>query len=128
VARVLVIDHEATFGELIRIVLSDEFEVTRTTNAWHALKGLLSGDWYDVILCDLEMPAIGGLELHNRVQAANRDLASRIVFVTGGSGVSPEIESLPNTILAKPFDFDALRELVRRRTGTPPPPRQATRY
>lgn len=124
VARVLVIDHEATTGELVRLVLSDEFEIIRTTNPVRALDGLLSGDWYDVILCDVELQGMRALELHERLLAANPELAARLVFVTAGiveEDVRAALDGLPNQVLTKPFDFDALRELVRRRTRSEPP-------
>jgi DNA-binding NtrC family response regulator len=120
VARVLVIDDEPRIGRSLCLALGDEFEVVSTEDAAEALKWLTAGDWFDVIFCDLMMPAMNGVELRARVSECSPDLAARIVFVTGGlllPHVQALLESVPNTVLAKPFDLDAMRDLIRRRTA-----------
>jgi CheY-like chemotaxis protein len=126
---VLIVDDERFVAEALRLVLSDEFEVVATTDATDALEWLVSGDWYDVILCDVMMPIMNGVEFRNRVHAARPDLAARIVFVTGGilwERVRNLLDSVPNAVVDKPFDTGALRELIRRRTASEPPPRRAS--
>jgi CheY-like chemotaxis protein len=125
IARVLIVDDELLVAESLRRVLSDEFEVTSTTEPASALARLTSGDeWYDVILCDVMMPAIDGVELHARVAALAPYVAARFIFVTGGillPHVQARLEGVSNLVLAKPFDFGGLRELIRRRTPVRPP-------
>jgi DNA-binding NtrC family response regulator len=126
-ARVLVIDDEIRIASALRRLLSDEFETTATTRADEALEWLTSDGWYDVILCDVMMPLMNGIELRNRVHAVRPDLAARIVFVTGGIVVAhlrDLLDATPNTVLEKPLDFGALRELIRRRARAEAP-RQA---
>ncbi|HEY1693622.1 MAG TPA: response regulator [Polyangiaceae bacterium] len=130
IARVLVIDDETLIGELLRQALSDEFEVTATTDPIEALGWLTWGDWYDVIFCDVMMPTMNGLELRDRVADVRPDLAIRIVFVTGGivlEHLRRRMAEVPNTVLEKPFDFASLREMIRRRTSSRPPPRRTAR-
>jgi CheY-like chemotaxis protein len=116
--RVLVVDDDPWVVDSLRLVLSDEFEVETTTSALRALEWLTSGRWYDVILCDVMMSELDGVELRNRVHSARPEVAARIVFVTGGI-VLPHVRDLldgvPNTVLEKPLDLGALRELIRRR-------------
>ena len=105
-------------AESLRLVLSDEFTVTATTNPEQALAGIVAGESFDVILCDVMMPVINGVELRNRIDRIAPDQAARIVFVTGGI-VIPEVRALlervPNAWLEKPIDLEGLRELIRRR-------------
>jgi CheY-like chemotaxis protein len=118
-ARVLVVDDEPLVADAIRLVLNDEFDVATTTDPAQALVWLTSDTWYDVILCDVMMPKMNGVELRNRVHAKNPALAARIIFVTGGilmASVHALLEGVPNLVLAKPFDFASLRDLIRRRT------------
>lgn len=118
VGRILVIDDEAYIADSLRLVLSDEFEVTTTSRPNDALEWLLRGDWYDVVLCDVVMPTMNGVELRNCVHAVRPNLAARFVFVTGGvvwGRVRELLDTVPNLVLEKPFDFIALRELMRRR-------------
>jgi CheY-like chemotaxis protein len=117
-ARVLVVDDELLVAESLRMVLSDEFTVAALTNPVHALASISAGESFDVILCDVMMPVMNGVELRNRIEGVAADQAARIVFVTGGI-VKPEVrallESVPNAWLEKPLDIEGLRELIRRR-------------
>lgn len=119
VARVLVIDDELLVAESLRRVLADEFEVNVVTQAGAALARLSSGEWYDVILCDIMMPGMHGVALHDHVKRDRPELAARFIFITGGI-VLPDVQALlheiTNLVLAKPLDLPALRELIRRRT------------
>jgi CheY-like chemotaxis protein len=124
IPRVLVIDDDALVARALRRVLSDEFDVSATTRPLDALEWLTSGDWYDVILCDVEMPAMDGLVLRDLIAASRPDLAARIVFLTGGW--HPRLDSVPNLVLAKPLDTDPLRALIRRRTREEPVARRAS--
>lgn len=118
VARVLVVDDEPLVAQSIRLVLADEFDVMSTTDAGDALTLLTSGAWYDVVLCDVMMPKMSGVDLRNRVHAVNPELAASIVFMTGGvlvPNIAEMLESVPNMVIAKPFDFASLREFIRSR-------------
>jgi CheY-like chemotaxis protein len=122
-ARVLVIDDEAMVAQALCVVLADEFDVRATTDPREALAWLTSGDRYDVVLCDVMMPHMNGVELRNRVHGVAPEAAARIVFITGGilhERVRRLIESVPNTCLEKPIDMPALRDLIRRRTRREP--------
>jgi CheY-like chemotaxis protein len=115
---VLVVDDEALVAESLRLVLADECSVTATTDPANALADIEAGETFDVILCDVMMPLMNGVELRNRIEGVAPDQAARIVFVTGGI-VNPEVrgllESVPNSWLEKPLDIEGLRELIRRR-------------
>lgn len=123
-ARVLVIDDEIRMASALRRLLSDEFETEATTRAEEALELLTSDAWFDVILCDVMMPSMTGIELRDRVHAVRPDLAARIVFVTGGivmAHLRDRLDATPNTVLEKPLDFGALKELIRRRARAEAP-------
>jgi DNA-binding NtrC family response regulator len=128
VGRLLIVDDESRLADAVRRLLSDEFEVTVTSLPIEALKWLLCGDWYDVILCDVMMPVMNGVQLHDRVHAVHPELAARFVFVTGGVSVDSVrqlLDSVPNLVLERPIDFGALREFIRRRVISKPPPRRS---
>ncbi len=119
VARVLVIDDEFLVAESLRRVLADEFEVIVATETSTALARLTSGDWYDVVLCDIMMPGMNGIALLEHVKRTAPELALRFIFITGGivlPHVQTMLKSVSNLVLAKPLDLPALRELIRRRT------------
>jgi CheY-like chemotaxis protein len=115
---VLVVDDEPLVAESLRLVLSADFSVTITTDAMEALGWISSGQTFDVILCDVMMPNLNGIQLRDRIEAVAADQAARIVFVTGGillPSVRGLLESVPNAWIEKPIDLEGLRDLVRRR-------------
>ena len=114
--RILVIDDEPRLLETVRIVLKDEHDVTTTTGAREALDRLLGGDPYDLILCDLTMPGMTGMDLFGRLATARPDLARRIVFMTGGAVTAASAALLADKqhrYLEKPFRPGELLAFVR---------------
>jgi len=113
--RVLVIDDEETLGQAIRRYLAQDHDVDAVTSARVALDLLAGGARYDVILCDLMMPQISGIELHESVTKLDPAQAGRMVFVTGGAFTDSArtfFETTNNPRIEKPFDLKTLRHLV----------------
>ncbi|HEX8793392.1 MAG TPA: response regulator [Polyangiaceae bacterium] len=81
VGRVLVIYDGPLFPEALRQALADELEVKVVTDAQQALASMIVGHWFDVVLCKVAMPGMGGGELRNRVRAESPEQAARFVFV-----------------------------------------------
>ena len=85
------------------------------TSARVALDLLAGGARYDVILCDLMMPQITGIELHGSVMKLDAAQAGRMVFVTGGAFTESArtfFETTNNPRIEKPFDLKTLRHMV----------------
>lgn len=74
-ARVLLVDTDEPMAQSMLLALSSESHVTWTPDAFQALRWLGSGDWYDVILCELELPKMSGLELEAAVSVHHPQLA-----------------------------------------------------
>lgn len=113
--RVLVIDDEDIVGRTIERILSRFHDVHVEVDPSQGLSRLARGEEFDVVLCDLTMPVVNGMEVYRRIAAANPDLAARIVFLTGGV-LSDEIEEFlqgcSNTALRKPFSVNRLLDVV----------------
>jgi len=113
--RLLVVDDEPEVGDALRRILGREHEVDAVTTAAHALR-LLEAQSYDLILCDLLMPEMTGMELYELLARARPDVARCVVFMTAGPfhGESRAfLDRIPNACLDKPFDADALSSLLR---------------
>jgi CheY-like chemotaxis protein len=116
-ASVLVIDDEPLITKGMRRMLRDH-DVVAAEGAREALGRILAGEHFDVILCDLMMPEMTGIELHEEVARHAPAMLERMVFVTGGAFTEsaraflarPGIEHLE-----KPVDFKLLRSLIRAR-------------
>jgi CheY-like chemotaxis protein len=114
--HVLVIDDEASLCTVIRRTLGSEHEVVTVTSARQALELFDGGERYDIVLCDLMMPQMSGMELHAELMRLVPDQAQKMIFMTGGA-FSEEAASfltkVSNPTVEKPFKTTALRELVR---------------
>jgi len=116
--RVLVIDDEPLVGTSIRHALASEHDVSVTTAARQALDEIQAGDRFDLILCDLMMPELSGVEFYQELSQLAPSQLERVVFLTGGAftGAAEEfLARVSNPCLEKPFDVPFLVGMVRER-------------
>ena len=113
--RVLVIDDEESLALAIARYLKHDHEVVAVTRGRDALERLTRGERFDVILCDLMMPQVTGMEFHAGITQLDPAQAERIVFVSGGAftvAARQFLDAVPNRRIEKPFDLRRLRDLV----------------
>ncbi len=70
---------------------------------------------FDLVLCDVMMQGMSGMDLHKWLVNRNRALARQMVFVTGGAftpKASEYLSRVGNLKLEKPFDLANLKRLV----------------
>ena len=113
--RLFIVDDEATMLRTLARALGREYHVATLTSPEEALRHLTSGESWDIILSDVMMPVMNGVEFARRLAQARPDLAGRIVLMTGGAftpmaRTALERSGLP--VIAKPFELDALRALL----------------
>jgi two-component system, cell cycle sensor histidine kinase and response regulator CckA len=103
--RVLVVDDDAFVARAIRRLLRSNHVVTLANGGREALE-LMAKDEFDVVFCDVMMPVMTGLELHQEVRTRFPLLAERFIFITGGP-FTPEARELfdqvKNPCIQKPF-------------------------
>jgi signal transduction histidine kinase/ActR/RegA family two-component response regulator len=112
--RLLVVDDEVLVARAVRRVFDKEFRVDVALDGQVALEKLRKAD-YDVVLCDVMMPGISGLDVYRQVRSENEALARRFVFATGGlfsQELSDSVKRLSNMIIEKPFDPAELRRVI----------------
>jgi PAS domain S-box-containing protein len=113
--RVLVIDDEESLALAIARYLTQDHVGVAVTRGRDALDRLTRGERFDVILCDLMMPQVTGMELHAGIAQLDPAQAQRIVFVSGGAftvAARQFLDAVPNRRIEKPFDLRRLRDLV----------------
>ena len=115
-ARILIIDDEPMILSALRRAIGAEYRVTCVSDGRDALARLKRGERFDVILCDLMMPELTGMDLHDELAKAAPDVVERMIFVTGGA-FTPRarefLDRIPNARVEKPVDFQNLRILIR---------------
>jgi two-component system NtrC family sensor kinase len=111
--RALVVEDEPALGAAVAEALSDAgFVVERAGDGEEGLTRLAEST-YDLIVCDLKMPRIDGMQFYRAMAAATPALARRVIFVTGavaGTDAEPFLAETGCRWLAKPFRLgDLLR-------------------
>ena len=114
-ARILAVDDEPLFLKLLQRILSASHDLTATGSAADALSRVTAGERFDLVICDLMMPGMNGIDLFEAVHRLDPEQAGRFLFLTGGATTqrgAEFLEARPGRYLAKPFTYNELRRLV----------------
>jgi PAS domain S-box-containing protein len=114
-ARILVVDDEPFVGRTLRRILGASHDVEVAGSAREALERLGQAPAPEVILCDLHMPGMTGMDLHAALAGRDPGLAARMIFITGGAlhaSTRGFLESVGNPVLEKPFATERLVRLI----------------
>ena len=113
ISILIVDDEESVRDSLYNWFIEDGYEVACAENAKEALSILESRDM-DIILADIKMPGMDGLEMHRRIRALNKD--SIVIIMTAFAAVDTAVQALKDgafDYITKPFDPDDLSHLIR---------------
>jgi signal transduction histidine kinase len=114
-ARVLVVDDEPAMGRALQRSLKDHLDVVILTSAKEALALIGDGERFEVILSDVMMPEVTGMELYQGIQRIDAEQAGRIIFVTGGAFTAAArafLDRVPNPRIEKPVEATNLLAIV----------------
>ncbi len=109
----IVDDEESVRDSLFNWFIEDGYEVDCAANAKEALQKIESGN-FDIILADIKMPGMDGLEMHRRVKAINSNAI--VIIMTAFASVETAVQALKDgafDYITKPFDPDDLSHLIR---------------
>lgn len=115
--RVLVVDDEPLIARAVARTLR-EHDVVTTTSGVEAFELIEHGERFDVVVCDLMMPQMTGMDLFDKLLAFAPEQAERFIFLSGGAFTVQArefLERVKNPRMDKPFETHALRALVRER-------------
>lgn len=129
--RVLVVDDDPLVLRSLTRVLARDFEVAAARNGREALDLVRAGGTFDAMLCDLMMPELSGIELHEVLERDDPELAKRTVFLTGGafSGTAQSfLDSVGQPHLEKPVDLKTVRDLLLGFSPSPPKDRPSSKW
>jgi CheY-like chemotaxis protein len=114
IGKILAIDDDPLVLTAIRRMLR-EHDVLCLDNATDAITRLDGGEHFELILSDLMMPQVTGMDLYEHLRKHHPDVVRRLVFLTGGAvneRVSQFLHTISNVCLEKPIVASALREFV----------------
>jgi DNA-binding NtrC family response regulator len=113
ITLLIVDDEESVRDSLYNWFIEDGYLVDSAENAKEALSKLEIKN-YDIILADIKMPGMDGLEMHRRIKSLNKD--SIVIVMTAFASVETAVQALKDgayDYITKPFDPDDLSHLIR---------------
>ncbi len=113
ISLLVVDDEESVRTSLHNWFREDGYEVGTAKDAYEALQLIERAHW-DILLLDIKMPGMDGLELQRRVRQVNKDVI--IIIMTAYASVDTAVQSLKEgsyDYVVKPFNPDELSHLIR---------------
>lgn len=114
--RILVVDDEEMMVRTFeRALKRQNHDVASAPGVREALALIERGERFDLILSDLMMPTMTGIEFYERLLDRNPELARRMIFITGGAITAQAdafLQSVTNRQIQKPFRMTLLGETV----------------
>jgi len=113
ISLLIVDDEESVRDSLYNWFVEDGFEVSCAADAKEALS-MLESDSFDIILADIKMPGMDGMEMHRRIKSLNPE--SIVIIMTAFASVETAVQALKDgayDYITKPFDPDDLSHLLR---------------
>src|SRR5262249_46837398 len=119
--RVWIVDDERLVAGAIGQMLPKDHEMPTIQNTHEVLARREAGERFDALLCDVMMPEMNGVALTRAIVARWPELASHVVFMSGGALV-PELDDFVRgpdyMFIEKPVHLVRLKELVARAAGS----------
>ncbi|MBV5314192.1 MAG: sigma-54-dependent Fis family transcriptional regulator [Prolixibacteraceae bacterium] len=113
ISILIVDDEESVRDSLYNWFIEDGYRVECSENATKALS-MLESDSYDIVLADIKMPGMDGLEMLKRIKSLRKD--SIVIIMTAFATVDTAVQALKDgafDYVTKPFDPDDLSHLIR---------------
>jgi len=119
--KILAIDDEKSIRFIIENTFNKDFDVTTMSNGMDALFYLQSGNIPDVIICDLEMPVLNGIEFVKRLRESGFFEEIPLIMLSGKEESADKIrcfEMGADDYVLKPFNPRELLARIKRRLET----------
>jgi DNA-binding NtrC family response regulator len=112
-ARILIADDERNVAEGLKMILTEDgYAAEMATDGDEAWQKVQSGE-FGLVLADLNMPGMDGLELFARMREEGID--SEVIIITGEGTVASAVEAMRHgayDYLSKPLDLERLKALI----------------
>jgi len=120
--RILMVDDELLLLYSLRRMLEDLYDVTIASGGRKAIDIINEqAKPFNLIICDVSMPDINGVNLYLYIAKHHPGLEKRIIFMTGGPNsvyLDDFFTSKKNLCLLKPFEYDELRKVIKEFLGS----------
>lgn len=122
--RILIVEDDRTVSVALRRLLHRTHEVELAKDGQEALAIIQRGERFHVIVSDVAMPQMTGIELYEHVVREAPEQARGFVFLTGGvqGATARALRQTGAPHLEKPVDIDELRQMLAAVANSPAPP------
>ena len=118
--KVLVAEDSSVIQNLLKkILMFENCKITPAKDGQLAFDKFENDD-FDLVIMDINLPTVGGLEVTRRIRASKKNGLVPIIGISGNAKNLPEesfFEAGMNEYLQKPLEYDKLIELVKKYVG-----------
>ena len=109
---VVIVDDEQVIREGLARFLSGNYITHQISNGHEAIDLVRNDSDIDVVLCDLKMPEIDGIEVIERIRAENKDIYIIVITAAPPQLVCDAMKMGANAFMCKPLDINQLEERI----------------
>ncbi len=113
--KILIVDDEPSMREFLEIMLTREgYKVASASDGRDALN-MLNKQMYDLIVSDIQMPGMGGLELLKNIKDVSPD--TEVIMITAYASTETAVEAMKEgayDYITKPFKVDEIRLIIKK--------------
>jgi len=116
-AKVLVVDDEKAILDFLKRLLAEQGYDAETVEQANTALQRLHTKRYDLILLDIKLPGMSGIELYRHIETIDLALLKRVMFITGDVMETTTRDFLSKTkasYISKPFDSEQLKRDINR--------------
>lgn len=115
ILKILIVDDDASIRNMLAIVLKKAgYEVVSAENGYIALDKLKK-ESIDLVISDIKMPGIQGIELLKRIKSINPEIP--VIMITAYASANDAVEAMKlgaEDYITKPFNIDELKLIIER--------------
>ena len=113
-SKILVIDDERSIRNTLKDILGyEQYQVDLAEDGNQGLE-LIRKNEYDIVLCDIKMPGMDGIEVLEKIQDESADIP--VVMISGHGNIDTAVESIKKgayDFIEKPLDLNRLLITIR---------------
>jgi len=113
--KVLIVDDEPAIRNILARILSNKGHEAQTVSSGRAALSMLQQKGYDLLVADLKMSGVSGIDLYEILKEKRPEMADRTIFITGDTMTEETNDFLASTgrpYLAKPFTPVQFLEII----------------
>jgi YesN/AraC family two-component response regulator len=110
---VLIVDDENVICEGLTRLLSDNYIIYQTFSGQEAINIVRNNSNIDVMLCDIKMPEMDGIEVIEKIRSENKEIFVIVITAAAPHLVCKAMKMGANEFMCKPLDVNQLEKTIK---------------